>query len=681
MSETRMIRRKRQRYRSYLEGWNLLLFLFGTILFMELILRVNTEEIFFNAGLLYSLLFSGTASILIYLIAGLFKGSARTAVISAALILLTLLFSSQLIYYKIFKTFYTVYSAGNGAQVLEFINDIFFAMGKNALWLVLLFLPLIVFAVLTKKSDASNYVSSWKERGMLALTLVIFFGGALAGIHLGDKEVNSAYDMYYRNNYPVASVNQLGLMTSMRIDLQRTVFGFEPELAPPPLAEVPEEPEEPEETPSETPGEEETPVEETPVVYEENVMDIDYEAIIGETSNENLKNMHIYYSTRKPTMQNEYTGRFKDYNLILITAEGYSHYAVDEEVTPTLYKMQEEGFKFTNFYNPIWGVSTSDGEYVATTGLIPKSGVWSMYKSGAISMPFTMGNQLRNLGYKTMAYHNHTYDYYNRDISHPNLGYDYKGLGNGLDVRATWPESDLEMMELTTEEYMNDVPFHTYYMTVSGHMRYSFSGNFIASKNKDLVQDLPYTEAGKAYMATQIELDRAMEHLLEKLEEAGVADKTLIAISADHYPYGLEMNEISDLAGHEVESNFELYKSSFILYAKGMEPETIDRPVSSLDIIPTISNLMGLEYDSRLMMGIDMFSDSDPLVIFNNRSFITDKGRYNSVTKEFTLNEGVTMTDEEKEEYRKSISSEIERQFYYSAMILDTDYYSIVVDR
>jgi len=681
MSETRMIRRKRQRYRSYLEGLNLLLFLFGAILFMELILRVNTEAIFFNAGLLYSVLFSGAASILIYLIAGLFKGSARTAVISAALIFLTLLFSSQLIYYKIFKTFYTVYSAGNGAQVLEFINDIFFAMGKNALWLLLLFLPLIVFAVLIKKSDASNYVSSWKERGMLALTLVIFFGGALGGIHLGDKEVNSAYDMYYRNNYPVASVNQLGLMTSMRIDLQRTVFGFEPELAPPPLVEVPEEPEEPEETPSETPGEEETPVEETPVVYEENVMDIDYEAIIGETASEDLKNMHIYYSTRKTTMQNEYTGRFKDYNLILITAEGYSHYAVNEEVTPTLYKMQHEGFNFTNFYNPIWGVSTSDGEYVATTGLIPKSGVWSMYKSGAISMPFTMGNQLRNLGYKTMAYHNHTYDYYNRDISHPNLGYDYKGLGNGLDVRATWPESDLEMMELTTEEYMNDVPFHTYYMTVSGHMRYSFSGNFIASKNKDLVQDLPYTEAGKAYMATQIELDRAMEHLLKKLEEAGVADKTLIAISADHYPYGLEMNEISDLAGHEVESNFELYKSSFILYAKGMEPETIDRPVSSLDIIPTISNLMGLEYDSRLMMGIDMFSDSEPLVIFNNRSFITDKGRYNSVTKEFTLNDGVTMTDEEKDEYRKSISSEIERQFYYSAMILDTDYYSIVVDR
>jgi phosphoglycerol transferase MdoB-like AlkP superfamily enzyme len=228
---------------------------------------------------------------------------------------------------------------------------------------------------------------------------------------------------------------------------------------------------------------------------------------------------------------------------------------------------------------------------------------------------------------------------------------------------------------------MHEEPFHAYYMTVSGHMRYSFSGNFIANKNKDLVKDLPYLDSGKAYMATQIELDRALEHLLKKLDEAGVAENTLIAISADHYPYGLEKFEIENLAGHEVESNFELYKSSFILYAKGMEPETIDRPVSSLDIIPTISNLLGLEYDSRLLMGVDMFSDSDPLVIFNNRSFITDKGRYNSVTKEFILNEGVTMTEEEKNTYRKRISDELERQFYYSAMILDTDYYSIVLDR
>jgi phosphoglycerol transferase MdoB-like AlkP superfamily enzyme len=368
---------------------------------------------------------------------------------------------------------------------------------------------------------------------------------------------------------------------------------------------------------------------------------------------------------------------FEGYNLVFITAEGYSHYAVDAELTPTLHKMTHEGFHFTDFYNPIWGVSTSDGEYVATTSLIPKSGVWSMYKSGENSLPFAMGNQLRQLGYKTLAYHNHTYDYYRRDVSHPNLGYDYKGVGNGLEVKKTWPESDVEMIKVTTPEFVDDEPFHAYYMTVSGHMLYNFTGNFIASKNRDLVEDLPYTEAGKAYLATQIELDRALKLLMERLEEAGVADNTLIVLSADHYPYGLEQEEIDDLAGHEVDSNFELHKSSLIIYAKGMSPEVVDRPVSSLDIIPTVSNLMGLEFDSRLLMGRDAFSDADPLVIFGNRSFITDKGRYNSVAREFIPDEGLNVP----EDYQTRISEEIERQFYYSTMVLDRDYYSIVVDR
>jgi len=207
-------------------------------------------------------------------------------------------------------------------------------------------------------------------------------------------------------------------------------------------------------------------------------------------------------------------------------------------------------------------------------------------------------------------------------------------------------------------------------------MQYNFIGNHMAMKNKEYVKDLPYTEAGKAYIATQIEFDRAMEYLLEQLEQAGIADKTLIAISADHYPYGLEDHEVDDLAGHVVEKNFELYKSPFILYVKGMEPVTIDKPCSSLDIIPTLSNLLSLEYDSRLLMGRDIFSDSEPLVIFQNKSFITDKGQYNAVTQEFFPEDGQQVDDQ----YINEILDIIEKKFYYSAMILDTDYYKYVLE-
>ena len=116
-----------------------------------------------------------------------------------------------------------------------------------------------------------------------------------------------------------------------------------------------------------------------------------------------------------------------------------------------------------------------------------------------------------------------------------------------------------------------------------------------------------------------------------------------------------------------VERNFELYKNHFILYTKGIEPTVIDKPCSSLDILPTISNLMGLDYDSRLFMGRDIFSDSEPLVIFENKSFITDKGFYNSINGIFTL-----IGEKIDEDYINTIKDIVDSKFYYSAKILET---------
>lgn len=674
----------------HLEGFHLMIFLMASILYMEIILRINTKSAFFSDGLIFITLSAGAAALLVFLLTSLFKGVGRRRVVGIFLVGLTLIFSSQLIYYKIFKTFYTLFSAAKAGQAVEFANVALTVGQKNLVWLLLLLLPLGIFFVL-QKAGAGNYLKiTRREQGIAAGLMAGFFAAALLLINLGDKGNNSAYAMYYQSTYPEASVARLGMLTNLRLDLQRTIFGFKPRLeALPdgsggltaPYDKVSTGPQIG--LPGNGAGNGTGDLAGIDVVaqaaglFGDNVMAIDFGKLLAETEDETLKNMHMYFAGRPATQKNEYTGKFAGYNLIFLTAEGYSHYAVDQTLTPTLYKMTHEGFNFTDFYNPIWGVSTSDGEYVATTGLIPKEGVWSLFHSGTNAMPFAMGNQLRQIGYKTTAYHNHTFDYYDRNISHPNLGYDYKGLGNGLVVRETWPESDIEMVDVTTPEFINDQPFHTYYMTVSGHMFYNFDENFIAYKNQDLVKNLPYTENGKAYLATQIELDRALELLLQRLEEAGVAEKTLIVMSADHYPYGLEKNEIDDLAGHVVEENFELYKSSLIIYAKGMQPEVVSRPVSSLDIIPTISNLMGLEFDSRLLMGVDIFSTSPPRVIFENRSFITEIGRYNSETESFTPNPGAVVP----EGYVEAIRAEVAGKFSASALILENDYYRKVINR
>ncbi|MFA5524227.1 MAG: sulfatase-like hydrolase/transferase [Tissierellales bacterium] len=666
---------------------NLLLYYVLSTFFMELLLRILVVEKKFSFELMFTFLFSIIIGSLFHLISTSFKDKINYILSIVMISALTVVFSSQFIYYKFFRMFYTTYSLVNGSQVFEFWSDILKLIIQNILWIILFFTPLILIIVLGKKLFCFNKTNKSYKSSLMYLIVFLYIMN-LEAIYISGTKENSAYDLYFNNSYPLLSVEKLGLVTTMRLDIQRLIIGWSPSLEASTFGLSDSYVEVPYFKDKKTVAlaEIQNPIDKTSELIikkekeekvEYNIIDIDFNTLILKEKDNTIKDMHEYFTNIPPTEKNEYTGTFKGYNLILITAEGFSHYAVNKDVTPTLYRLVNEGYKFTNFYNPVWGVSTTDGEYVACTGLIPKSGVWSFYLSGKNYLPFAMGNQLQKLGYKTLAYHNHLYTYYKRDVSHPNMGYEYKGLGSGLSVKETWPESDLEMMEKTIPEYINSQPFHAYYMTVSGHMNYNFTGNSMSSKNKDFVIDLPYSEAGKAYLACQIELDKALQYLLNQLEEAGLADNTIIALSADHYPYGLKDEEINDLAGHEVEKNFELYKSAFILYTKDMNPVTIDKPCSSLDIIPTISNLLGLEYDSRLLMGKDIFSDTEPLVIFSNRSFITDKGKYNSLTREFIPNEGV----EVEEGYTNLISSIIKNKFYYSAKILENDYYRKVFEQ
>jgi phosphoglycerol transferase MdoB-like AlkP superfamily enzyme len=417
------------------------------------------------------------------------------------------------------------------------------------------------------------------------------------------------------------------------------------------------------------PLERETPPQKS---YDPNVLNIDFEALEQGTTDEEIREMHHYFSTRTPSYKNEYTGKFAGKNLIMITAEAFSSWAVDPSLTPTLYRLSHEGFVFQNFYTPLWWVSTSDGEYVSCTSLIPKSGKQSFGLSSSNSLPFCMGNQLREDGYGTRAYHDHTYTYYKRNQTHPNMGYDYKGLGNGLKMTPSWPESDVEMMKLTLPEFLGSTPFHTYYMTVSGHLEYSFSGNQMAYNHRSEVKDLPLSEQAKAYLACQIELDRAITYLLEQLEAAGQLENTVICLYPDHYPYGLSNKSIEELAGKDLSESLELYRSTMILWSGDQkEPVVIEKPCSNLDILPTLSNLFGLDYDSRLLMGRDILSSDPGLVVFSDTSFLTDLGTYNAKTDTFTAKEGAVVP----EGYAKEMLQSVQDKFLYSGKILLHDYY------
>lgn len=685
--------------------WPLCFFIL-LITYLELLYRLY---IFGNLNFDYffAFVFALSGGTVLYIIVGLFPVRMSWAVTSVLTFLQGLIYGVQLVYYRIFQTPLSLISITGAGDALKFVDIILEAIWKNIIVILLLFVPFVLLLIFKKVLvfiERSNIQWSY-----VLLFCVISFSSAIVCVAATGDEPVSQYNLYFNETSPELSINKLGVMTTMRLDFEKLVFGevkseIENELMdmdnlvdipggnlasnnndtsaqcdstgtgktgiPAPATGK-------EAGTGNLPGDNEYPdppgtQEPAAPVKPYNVMDIDFEALMANGESDPLYPMHKYFSSVEPTATNQYTGMFKGCNLVMFTAEGFSPYVISPELTPTLYKMANEGFVFNNFYNPIWWVSTSDGEYVACTGLIPKGGVWSFYKSAENYMPFTMGNQFKKLGYITKAYHNHTYSYYRRDLSHPNMGYDYKGVGNGLEIKETWPESDLEMIEVTADEYIGQQPFHAYYMTVSGHMNYNFGGNHMAKKNREYVKDLPYSDTSKAYIACNLELEFALSSLMEKLEAAGVAENTVIVLSADHYPYGLEKKYLDELAGHEVERNFELYKSTLIIYKKGMEPIVVDKPCSSLDIIPTLSNLFGLDYDSRLLMGSDILSDSPALTIFSNRSWITDRARYNSTTGKVTFTDG---TKKDKE-YVSLINRTVADKFKYSQRILETDYYN-----
>ncbi|MDY3618216.1 LTA synthase family protein [Agathobaculum sp.] len=632
---------------------------FLSVLWCEAVFRFTLASPAFS-GLLFGTLFAGAYALFACGVSMLLppRGARVWTVVAAAS--LWFFYLSQAVYYRVFQTCYPVYSMLNGGQVMGFWRQILSAFADRWWQCALISVPLILLLTYTLKRTYRPRAPRWGVT--LLFTALLWHMLVLSAVPAFGTGAGTPYDLYYNGGSIKQAAQQLGLMNAFRLDAERTLFGFPAGTG---LQAV------------ELPPEEEKPSGGTPEerVYAPNTLPIDFDALLASETDPGVRELHRFFSSRQPTMQNEMTGIYQGYNLIYLTAEGFSPYAVDQTLTPTLYKMVHEGYQFTNFYNPIWNVSTIDGEYVNCLGLVPKAGVWSLYQSRENALPFALGNQFEKRGYQTNAYHNHTFDYYRREVSHPNLGYTYKGLGSGVNVEAVWPESDLEMMRVTMPEYVGNSPFHIYYMTVSGHMEYNFYGNTQSARHKDEVQGLPYSDACKAYVACNIELDRAMAYLLEQLEQAGIADKTVIAMAPDHYPYGLTNEQISEFLGHPVDPAFELYQSTLILYVPGMEPQTVDKLCWSADIMPTLSNLFGLPYDSRLMTGRDIFSDAPPFILFEDRSFITDRVRYNANTGEAFWAEG----QQPDEEYLTAMRQAVSAEFTAAARIIETDYYRHVL--
>ena len=172
-----------------------------------------------------------------------------------------------------------------------------------------------------------------------------------------------------------------------------------------------------------------------------------------------------------------------------------------------------------------------------------------------------------------------------------------------------------------------------------------------------------------------------MTYLLEKLEAAGKLDKTMIVIIGDHYPYYLADNHVNSLAGKTVEANFERYQSSCIMYCSGIDTVKIDAPVCNVDILPTVLNLWGMEYDSRLLPGTDIFANNTHIAMLYNKSFVTEYVKYNAQNgKEEWLPAAEELTEEEKKQHLDYCKAVTKARYTASLDVMNEDFYRFVMD-
>ena len=643
-----------------MKKFRIIFYLSFLILYLEALTKIFVTKSI--SGIFSTLLFSIPIILILYLLTNLFKKKGNIITTYIISFIFIFYYCFQFFFHKLFSSIFSFNTLNLANNALDFANIIFDIVIKN-IWVVILYLlPIILLIIFHHHINFER--TSLKKILICFIATILIWIISLLCLNINKNDTYSAYNLYYNINSESKTVETFGLFTYTRLDVKRVLFGFEEKLTmneEPDIPNIPEE-EEPEE-----------------VVPTYNEIEIDFDTLIANETNSTIKSMLEYFKNSDATNKNEYTGMFKGKNLIFILAEGFNMIAVDPELTPTLYKLSHEGFVFNNFYSPVF-LSTTGGEFQATTGLIPTQSILSDWKKLEPTISYALGNAFTPLGYTANGYHNWTYTYYSRQKTMETLGFtSYMGCGNGMEdlINCSWLPSDIDMINQTLPLYQDNTPFVTYYVTVSGHAPYAYNstGNSIALKNIQYVKDLPYSNNVKAYLATQIELDKALEALIDGLEAKGILEDTVIALVGDHYPYTLTIDEVNELSDYERDEKIEVNRSNFILWNSEIETVEVDKVGSQIDVLPTLLNLFGVEYDSRLIVGKDILSDTPGLAIFSDHSWVSDYGTYTKGN--LTLKEGQTL--ENVEEYIRDINQIVQNRFTLSANIIKYNMYEYIL--
>lgn len=394
-----------------------------------------------------------------------------------------------------------------------------------------------------------------------------------------------------------------------------------------------------------------------------------------EISDEDQKFLDSIYKAEDTKEENAYTGKFKGKNLIFLQLEGMDTWMLTKKTTPNLYNLRKHSIDFSNHYSIYTGGgSTFNSEFAVNTGFTtPISYIENVYSFSKNTFPYTMARLFKEQNYSVNAFHMNKGEFYSRDINYKSWGYDnYYGL---QDIQKYNDERYVLDRELILNKtFYNKIfkqqgNFVNYIITYSPHTPFTTEkevGKILAEEKYGKGNVPKLSEEDCAKMAAS-ETDNMVGLLIQALKDNGLYDNTVIVAYADHYLYTLDDKSILDK--YKETSNNLINHTPFFIWSSDLGQLTsISKVNMQMDILPTVLNLFGIDYNSNNYIGHDILSND-----FKGYAFFSDYSWYDG--KVYVENQQITNGKKMSKNKLDSMNNLISNVIKKNDLTLKYDYF------
>ena len=343
-----------------------------------------------------------------------------------------------------------------------------------------------------------------------------------------------------------------------------------------------------------------------------------------------------YFVTKGQPMPNDYTGLLKGKNVIAVMMESIDTWMIDETHTPTLYNLLRNSINFKNYYAPFFGTGfTFSSEFAFNTGLFAPSSAGSASNFSTNSFPYALARLFKEAGYTTNSFHFNSAEFYNRGIMHKSFGYDkYHPLAEfGMEGTEAELDSNMIQNDALYNKMTEKIPFFNFIITYSAHLPYTGNSaklELAKEYRQDLLDDTMHPEKNNVHILAA-DTDEFFRQLLLRLEQDGLLQDTVIVAFTDHFAYGVSAGMLTEWKNQD-----HSHRVPAFIYAPGVAPRTVDKPMMTIDWAPTLVNLFGLSTEARYV-GSDIFDPSNGGFAYLETRAWMDENMYHEPTEEDEL--------------------------------------------